>query len=111
VYYPWIHEACHWVEEDPRRHYYNASRLNEPVSIEIAWKATVQVATTQEATTTKTISKNSVQDKGKRNIVENPEVEKSCKMKVDPLLEKEILAVEEKREQRRKRPEQRKKEK
>jgi len=39
-----------------------------------------------------------MRDKGKSKVDEDPEVDQSCKMKVDPLLEKETLAVEENRE-------------
>lgn len=41
---------------------------------------------------------NLVRDKGKMKVLENPKGEKSCKMKVDPILEKEYLAVEAKTE-------------
>ena len=34
-----------------------------------------------------------MQDKGKRNIAENPEAEKRCKMRVDPIMEKATLEV------------------
>lgn len=45
VYYPWIHEACHWKEEDPWRYCYNSYRLNELVSVVVEWKASLHVAT------------------------------------------------------------------
>lgn len=45
VYYPWIHGACHWEEEDPWRYCYNHSNLNEPVSISIEWNTTLQATT------------------------------------------------------------------
>lgn len=38
-------------------------------------------------------------DKGKRKIVENPEAEQSYKMREDPIIEKEALQAEAKREQ------------
>lgn len=41
VYYPWIHMACHWVEEDPWRYCYNYSKLNELVNIATKWKASL----------------------------------------------------------------------
>ncbi len=47
---------------------------------------------THEATTT--IGNNPVLDKGKRNIVENLEVEKSCKMLTDPIMDKSALETE-----------------
>ena len=45
VYYPWIHRACHWPEEDPWRSFYNSSRLNELVSITVEWKEELQETT------------------------------------------------------------------
>lgn len=51
VYFPWIHEACLWLEGDPWRYCYNASKLCEWVSIAIAWKAALQIAVAPEATT------------------------------------------------------------
>lgn len=53
----------------------------------------------QEATTIVAINNKLVQHKGKRKAAEDLEAEQSCKMKVDPLLEKEYLVVEAKREQ------------
>lgn len=52
-----------------------------------------------------------MQDKVKRNIVENPEVEKSYKFREDPLIEKVALEIEAKGKHRVKRVEQRKREK
>jgi len=50
VYYSWIHEACHWPEEDPWRYCYNSSRLNEPINMAVEWlealKETTTIATT-----------------------------------------------------------------
>jgi len=66
------------------------------VNLARTWKASLKTATTPEETTTK--GRNPVQDKGKRKIAENQEGKKRCKMKVDPILEKEALVVEAKRE-------------
>lgn len=51
VYYPWIHGACHWPEEDPWWYFYNSSRLNESVNIEVEWKTTLQALAPQEELT------------------------------------------------------------
>lgn len=40
--YTWIHGACHWPEEDPWRYFYNSSRLNELVNMDVEWKETLQ---------------------------------------------------------------------
>lgn len=37
VWFPWIHKACHWPEEDPWRYFYHLSKFNEPVDIAIEW--------------------------------------------------------------------------
>lgn len=74
VYYPWIHGACHWPEEDPWRYCYKSFRLNELVNMVVEWKETLQATSPQEeTTTTTTVSNKSTQDKGKRNISESKE--------------------------------------
>lgn len=70
VYYPWIHRACHWLEEEPWRHCYNSSRINEPVSIAVEWLAALKASAPQEATIIAATSNKPMQDKGKRKIVE-----------------------------------------
>lgn len=50
LHYPWIHRACHWLEEDPWRYFYNSSRFNEPIIIVVEWLATLK-ATTQRGET------------------------------------------------------------
>ena len=42
-------------------------------------------------------------ENGKRNIIYRMEEEKSCKFQADPLIEKEAIAIEAKRQQRDKR--------
>lgn len=64
----WIGEAFHWPKGDPWRHFYNASRLHEMVSLTGTSKATPQTTTTPEALAAE--GSNLVQDKGKRNIVD-----------------------------------------
>ena len=98
VYYPWIYEACHWVEEDPWRYFYNSSRLSELVSMVEEWKATLQAVAPYEATTIMTVVSNKpMQYKGKRKIVKSAEAEKSYKLKEDTLVEKVALEIEAKR--------------
>lgn len=96
VYHPWIHEACHWPKEDPWRYFYNSSRLNEPVRVVVEWlvghKAT---SLYREATTTTAKSTKPASNKGKRNIFDNTEGEKSYKFKKDPLVEISNLEIEE----------------
>ena len=70
VYFPSVHGACHWPKEDPWRYYYNSSRLNELVNMAIEWKGALQATNPKEATTTITVRRKLVQDKGKRNIAE-----------------------------------------
>lgn len=57
------------------------------------------------------MSRKSTQDKGKRKIVENLEVEKSYKFREDLLVERATLVVEVKRQQHIKRVKWRKREK
>lgn len=97
VYYPWIHGACHWLEEDPWRYFCNSSRLNEAVSMVLEWLATLKVAAPQGATTIATKRNKPTPDKGNRKIYESTEVEKSSKFKEDPLVERVALEIEEKR--------------
>lgn len=99
VYYPWIHGAFHWANEDPWRYCYNHSKLNEPVNIATKWKASLQAITSHEATTIETISNKLMQDKGKRKIFENPKADQSYKFKEVPLIEKEALESEAKRKE------------
>lgn len=96
-YFPWIGMTFHWPEEDPWRYCYNSLRLSEPVSLEGTSQATPQTTTTLEVATVE--GSNPVQDKGKRKTADSLEGESSCKMKVDPLLMKAALVVEEKRKQ------------
>lgn len=49
-----------------------------------------------------------VHDKGKRNIVNNAEVEQSCKFRIDPLVQKAALEIEAKRKHHDRRTMQRK---
>lgn len=78
VYYPWIHGTFHWPEEGPWKYCYNFSRLNEPVSMFVAWKVALQEVDPHEAIIkTTTVSKKLTEDKGKRNIVKSAEDEKS----------------------------------
>lgn len=93
VYILWIHETFHWLKDDHRRYCKNASRLNDLVSLARNWKVSLQTSTTLEATTIIAEGNNPVQDKGKRKITLNPEGEKSCKMNVDPIMEKETLVA------------------
>jgi len=46
----WIHEVCHWPEEDPWRYYYHFYKLNEPVGIAIEWLEKKKEATSPRAT-------------------------------------------------------------
>lgn len=92
VYHPWIHMACHWPEEEPWKYCYNFSRLNELVRMVVEWLAVQRVATSQRNRPTL--------DKGKRKFVDSVEVEQSYKFKVDPLVLRVALEIEEKRRQR-----------
>jgi len=73
--------------------------LHELVIIATNWKIALLAATTQESTTTIAISRKLAQDKGKRKIVKNLEAKQSYKMKADPFIEKETLAIEAKKQQ------------
>lgn len=93
VYYPWIHGACHWPEEDSWRYCYNSSRTNEPINIVVEWLESLKVAALQVVAT----SIKPVQDKGKRKIVKGTETKKSYKFKEDPLVQKVSLKIDVKR--------------
>lgn len=73
-------------------------QLNESVSIAIEWKVALQAAKPQEETSITIIRNKLAEDKGKRNISKNPKNEQSYKFKDDPLIKKETLAVEAKRQ-------------
>jgi len=100
VYYPWIHWASHWLNEDPWRYCYNSDKLNEQVIMAIEWKETLQLATPQEEATIAVVSSKPTQEKGKRKIAKNPETKKSYKFIEVPLVEKVTLEIEAKRQQR-----------
>lgn len=51
VYFRWIHETFHWSKEDPWRYCYNASKLNDPVSIETYWKDALKKTIAHKETT------------------------------------------------------------
>lgn len=72
VYFPWINREFHWIEEDPWRYYYNASKLIEMVSIPRNWKAPPWKTSTPKVKTLVLEGINLVQQKGKRNIVDDP---------------------------------------
>jgi len=52
VYFLWISGAFHWPDDDPWRYCYNASRLNEPVSLARTSQASPQTAVAPKATIT-----------------------------------------------------------
>lgn len=82
----WIHGACHWTEEDPWIYYHNFSRSNELVNIIVEWLENQCEAASRISPPTIAEVNISVHDKGKRNIVNNEEVEQRYKFIVDPLV-------------------------
>lgn len=100
VYFPWINNTFHWTEEDPWRYCYNASRLNEMVSIARIFNAHPQTLIALEETTIAVEGNNPMKDKEKRKIFDDPKGEKSCKMMADPIIVKEDLEMKEKKEKR-----------
>lgn len=98
VYFPLIYETFHWPKDDPWRYCYNVSRLNDLISLVRTQKNSLQITTTQEATTRVAVGSYPMQDKGKKKIYENLEEEKSCKMREDSIMDKIDLIAEEKRE-------------
>ena len=77
------------MEKDPWRYCYNSSRLNELVDLVMEWVAKqCEEASRRAPEATATKVSILVCSKGKRNIVDNMEEEKSCRFRVDPLVEK-----------------------
>lgn len=102
VQFNWIHGAFHWAEEDPWRYCYSFSKPNEQVDFIVEWLAKKHEAASQRAPAPAVVATEAsipVNKKGKWKIVNRIQEEQSCKFRGDPLMEKEVVAIEVKRQQ------------
>lgn len=77
---------------------YNSSQSHEPISFVRTSQVTPSKEVTLEVVPTK--EQNPTREKGKRKVSYSPRGEKNRKMKVDPVILKEVIAKEKKRTQR-----------
>lgn len=96
-----LYSKSHWAKEESWRYCYNSSRPNEQVVFAVEWLAQQHEATSWRtpevaATTEATELSIPMWNKGNRKIVERMEEEKSCKFRVDPLVEQAAMAIQQK---------------
>jgi len=81
VYYPWLHWACHWPEEDPWRYFYKSSRPDELVRIAVEWLAMLKATIPHGEVKTTIGSIKFVKDKGNRKISESTKQRKATSLR------------------------------